>query len=120
MSEELKYKIGDEILIRAKITDIDKDDDDNPYLADDGNGLESWISEASIVSTEAGDAPIEPGVWVRAKTGATVPGKVIAIRKGFAWVDWNPSSEDDTNVSSRQINLLVRLTEKEVRQLAGV
>jgi hypothetical protein len=116
----LKYKAGDEFFVKMKVTDTDPSDSEDTYLLEGPDGkFEQWVSEEFLDSTNEGEEAIGPGCWVRPRSGSGV-GKVIAIRKGMAWVDWNPNADDDTAVTSRPIGLLIRLTAEELEEMGLV
>ena len=121
-TKELKYSIGDEVTIRAKITDIDDDEDsDLNYHVETALGnLNEWISEGDIVAEEDSDDPIVPGDFVvRMADNNARPAKVTAIKKGEAWIDFAPNDPDTVANTTAKISTLRKLTNAEMRQLVG-
>lgn len=119
---ELRFKVGDEVrLIGLTVTEIDPDSEDERYLIADEHGLiDRWVGEEQIAGSTDSDDPIVPGTFVVRRTQPGRVGKVVAVKKGEAWIDWAPSEPDTVANSASQLHTIRKLTEKEVRQLGGV
>lgn len=111
--ENYKYKVGDSVWIKGTIQDIDRDDDDNPYeVSFDENGDSRWFDDASLIGANDSDAPLVPGTIVRLKNDEHRFGKLVAITRGVATVDWAPG-EDDPILSNPKISQLLPATAEE-------
>ena len=113
-----KFQEGDEVQMRVMgtVEEIDRDDDENPYLFKfemGGDTQSHWVSEAELLGVaDDSTRPIIPGDYVRTKGNRTV-GVVKSLSKGQAGVDWAPFSPDEIANAWHNVTVLIAVTEEE-------
>jgi hypothetical protein len=92
----MKYKVGDEVLVKGKINNIDKNDQIRPYYVEIDNEYQ-WIRKDKILGRVEETDTREEITWENLQTDDVVtdrdgdsPSCVIAItKKGFLAVEEN-------------------------------
>lgn len=119
--ELFKFEDGDEVTVRVrgKIVDIDKDDEEHPYLFEGKLGDDDvtvWVSEEELIGVEFdADRPLIPGDYVRTK-GSKAVGMVKVLSKGQAAVDWEPFNPDAIANAWHNVTVLAGVTEEEAEE----
>lgn len=113
-----KFQEGDEVQMRVMgtIEEIDRDDDENPYLFKfemGGDEQSHWVSEAELMGVaDDSTRPIIPGDYVRTKGNRTI-GIVKSLSKGQAGVDWAPFDPDAIANGWHNVTVLAAVPEDE-------
>lgn len=117
MSQEVrKFQDGEQVVLHAFVRVIAFDEHDETYEIQFDDGQEFWVGEDYLASKEdagVSDRALAPLDFVRTRGSRDAVGQVISIKKGRAWVDWSPLTDDDHS-SAVTLSALIRLTNVEV------
>jgi hypothetical protein len=91
-----KYNVGDVVLLKGTITEVDDEDREYPYeITFDNDGGCTWVSQPSIfalVQSAEPEAEPEPrfkvGDWVLPH-GGRAPGQVVEVKTTLYKVQWD-------------------------------
>lgn len=124
-----RYKPGDIVWVRGRVTEVDFDSPSEMYeivtgVDENGEGYvdESWYAETAVTTFENGDEGLEAGDFVKFRNlpaGRPRLGRIIALRKGRAWIDWEPFDESVDASAAASLSVLMKATPEEIAEVKG-
>lgn len=114
-----KFDEGDEVILKitGTVQQID-DDDDTVLVTFEGAADSMWFDETSLAHIdEDSEDPLRVTDFVRQRGGNEKQsriGKIKAIHKGQAWIDW--SADEEVASGTQSITSLVRVTLEQARE----